>query len=210
YTAGTDTLIDLGDAFRDDNENGVYDSGEFIISKGGSSSCTNAAIVLAYAANGYGGTEPARANTCTGLLAGVVRRQIIIFFSSDAVVGSAYTVAPFTSTTANTFEFYLSSFGPSGSLLPLPFGTTVSAVVTSPAAGCSVSDLFPTTIGNSTNTGTAATLDVARNYHRHSVTLTGTPLTTTAAAVACSGGNLRVTYTTSVSGTSSTINIAIP
>ncbi len=215
FDAG-DTLIDLGDAFRDDNENGVYDAGEFVVSKGGTSTCANAATVLAYSATGYGGTEPARANTCTGALAGVVRRQIVLFFSSDVGNGAAITTTPFSTATADTFQFYLNGVGTTSNLLPLPFGASVSATVVSPATGCAVSGLFPTTVSNAANTGTATTLNVARNYHTHSVILTGTPavaatLTTPAVpAITCSGGTLRVSYTTTVSGTSRTVDIAIP
>jgi hypothetical protein len=227
YSAGTDTLIDLGDAFRDDNENGVYDAGEFIISKGGSSICANFATVLAYSATGYGGTEPSRnsytnpstgvtTNYCTGALAGVVRKQIIIFFSSDDGDGAAITTSPFNSAVARSFQFYLYGKGTTGNLLPLPLGTSVSTVVYSPASGCTASDLFPITVGNAANTGTATTLAVAQNYHIQTVTLTGTPgvaasgSTPAIPAVTCSGGYLKVTYTTTVSGTSGTVYIPIP
>ncbi len=215
YTAGTDTLIDLGDAYRDDNENGVYDAGEFVITKGGSTTCTGAGGL---SSTGYGGGQPARVNTCTGALAGVVRRQIPIFFSSNialdpqAVANAGVTfiktgTTSFTGTAAKTLTFYVKGSGPSGSLLPLPSGTTVNA--TSQTAGCTASNLFPTTVSNAIYTGTSAAEDI-NLYYSFQVTLTGTPATSTAAAITCAGASLQVSYTTTVSGVSGVLYYTVP
>ena len=212
YDTG-DTLTDMGDAYRDDNENGVYDSanGEFLISKGGTGACANGNGLSTggsgtggISTTGYGGSIPARGSTCDSNLAGTVRRQIVIFFSSYNAVGTAVTTSSFTGgATPTPFRFYLNSSGPTGSLIPLPSGTTVSAAITSPATGCSASDLSPSSIGNSTYTGTSATENVGSSYP-FTVTLTGT------ASVNCAGATLKISYTTSVSGASNFLNFTIP
>lgn len=104
-----DTLIDIGDAYRDDNENDAYDAaGEFLIPRSGTSVCT-----------GSGDAAPARANTCDGRLATTVRKQAIILLSDSTPNTPNYTGA------ADRVEFQLAS---SGNLnLPMPAGTTVTA-----------------------------------------------------------------------------------
>ena len=111
YDAGIDTLIPIGDAYRDDNENAVYDSatGEFLIPRGGVTACA-----------GVGEPFPSRANTCDTSLQTTVRQQAVILFSStvpqlDVVAGG----------TTSGFSFLLGSLD--NVLLPLPAGTTVSA-----------------------------------------------------------------------------------
>lgn len=128
YDAGTDTLINLGEAYRDDNENGAYDSsagGEFLIPRGGSSSCA-----------GAGGSFPARLNTCDDKLSTTVRQQAVILFSStnpDLELLSLST---------GGMSFLLRSLD--NRLLPLPVGTTVSAtardVNSNDGATCSIAD----------------------------------------------------------------------
>jgi hypothetical protein len=200
YTAGTDILVDLGDAYRDDNENGIYDAGEFVIAKGGTTTCAGAGGL---SATGFGGAQPARANTCTSALAGVVRRQIPIFFSSYNAIGTAITVSPFNTPAVAPFKFYINGTGTTGNLLPLPFGTSVSATITSPSTGCTASGLTPTTVSNTPYTGLSATENVALSYP-FTVYLTGSP------TVNCSGAVLQISYTTTVSGASNFLSFTIP
>jgi hypothetical protein len=116
-----DTLIDIGDAYRDDNENGVYDiEGEFTLPRRGTNSCA-----------GTGAAAPARANTCDGMLATTVRKQAIILFSRSAPrtppapsANGETVIAPFVVTAASV-SFQLASFGNPN--LPMPAGTTVTA-----------------------------------------------------------------------------------
>lgn len=73
-----DTLSDMGDAYRDDNDESQlkqYDSGEFTISRGGTLPCV-----------GAGGSVPAVANTCTGTPATTVRKQLVLTMSGSVAV----------------------------------------------------------------------------------------------------------------------------
>ncbi len=67
-------FTDLGNAYRDDNENGQWDLGEFFVPRAGSSTCT-------------GGVN-GKANTCDGVWgpADVRAQAIVIFASSTAVI----------------------------------------------------------------------------------------------------------------------------
>jgi hypothetical protein len=212
YTAGTDTLTDMGDAYRDDNENGVYDAGEFLISKGGASACPNGngsstggTGTGGISTTGYGGAVPARGNTCDGNLAGTIRKQIVIFFSSYNMQATAITVTPFTGgATPASFSFTVGGRTADGlQYVPMPSGTTVAAVVTSPASGCTASNLSDTTLSNTSYTGTSSTENVLLQY-RLSVTLTGT------STVNCQGATLQITTTTSASGATRTFPLTIP
>ena len=134
YDAGADTLIPIGDAYRDDDENGAYDSasGEFVIPRGGSTACA-----------GVGWTFPSRANTCDASLATTVRQQAVLFYSS--------TVPAITTTLSlSLVQFKLASLD--NPLLPLPAGTTVNVEAgdTTPAnlVNCTVVKTFGTTIPN--------------------------------------------------------------
>ncbi len=141
YDAGIDTLVDIGDAYRDDNENGQYDAaglGEFVIPKGGTTACA-----------GAGGASPARANTCTGAAtqATTVRQQTVLLFASsraqltvmqDAVAGSD-----------SIFKVRLNSYDPQFpqlSLLPMPAGTTIAASTS--ATGCKIGAVTPSVVPN--------------------------------------------------------------
>lgn len=85
YDAG-DTFNDLGNAFRDDNEDGTYSSATdgFTVPRNGSSACLN-----------NGAPAPlnvltGRANTCDGLWGGAdVRAQGIVVFSTDDLTMTA-------------------------------------------------------------------------------------------------------------------------
>jgi hypothetical protein len=110
FDSGIDTLLDIGDAYRDDNENGIYELGEFLIPRLGTVACA-----------GFGAPGPARANTCNGRLSTTVRKQAVILFSSSTAAAATNYVQR-----ANTsMSFQLSSAN--NRLLPVPAGSTVSA-----------------------------------------------------------------------------------
>lgn len=113
YDEAVDTLIDQGDAYRDDNENGRFDVGEFVVPRGSSGLCA-----------GRGGIYPARANSCDGLPTATVRAQSILILSSS------YSQIETGAVTTGGFDFNL--FGNYGSgwagpRLPMPAGTSISA-----------------------------------------------------------------------------------
>ncbi len=207
YDTGTDILADQGDAYRDDNENGQYDLGEFVIARGGILPCP-----------GVGGTSPARANACTGLLPTTVRGQVIILFSPTAKepIYTRITNTPFSSPDAAPFKFYLNGNGTAGNLLPLPINTSVAVKVMSPTTGCTAADLYPAQVPN-----TAPTTDPSNNIGKLNpfvVTLTGTPAvvdattgTITTPAILCSGAVLQIDTYSPVSGNSWRLsNIMVP
>lgn len=106
---GSDTLVQIGDAYRDDNENNLFDAGEFTLTRGGVATCI-----------GSGGPFPGRANTCDGLLATTVRQQAVILFSSST------PRLQVTSQSLSSVQFRLGSSAPTP-LLPMPAGTTITA-----------------------------------------------------------------------------------
>lgn len=130
FDAG-DTLMDLGDAYRDDNENGQYDAGEFVIPKGGTITCA-----------GSGEPAPSRANTCTGLLPTSVRQQAVILYSST---GAAVTVVTAPTSATNTFVVIRVNSA-DNLLLPMPSGTGVSAVPV--VTGCTIGTISPANVPN--------------------------------------------------------------
>lgn len=153
YDAGTDTLVDIGDAYRDDNEDGTYNAGEFVIPKSGVIACS-----------GSGGAFPSRANTCTGNASqsATVRQQVVLMFASSA---AAFTVTtPATSAAISFVAIRINSVD--HPLFPMPAGTTVSALALSSA--CTIGTISPTVVPN-TATGSAA----AQMGSIHSIGLTG-------------------------------------
>ncbi len=134
YDAG-DTLLNIGDAYRDDNENGIYDtvSGEFVVPRNGTSVCA-----------GAGAPFPARVNTCDANLATTVRQQAVILFSSTT------PVFDLTSVTTGSVSFKLRSS--TNTLLPLPAGTTFTAQAidtnTTDGFACAVDQSYGTPVPN--------------------------------------------------------------
>lgn len=147
YNAGVDTLIKIGDAYRDDNENSTYDtsSGEFLIPRGGSELCT-----------GSGGPFPSRVDTCDSSLSTTVRQQTVILFSSSSPKLET------TSVTLGGVSFRLRSAD--NLLLPLPAGTTFSAQATDSntidGAACAVDQTYGTPVAN-VQPGTNPAADIA-------------------------------------------------
>jgi hypothetical protein len=122
-----DTLNDIGNAYRDDNEDGSYTPGEFRINRGGAVACA-----------GQSGTFPAQSNTCDGLLATTVRQQVVILFSSSTPVLTDVTW-DFESISATV----RSADNPS---LPMPVGTKIAAEVS--GGTCAVDKQFGSPVVN--------------------------------------------------------------
>lgn len=136
FDAGGDTLINIGDPYRDDNENAVYDaagSGEFLIPRLGNVACA-----------GAGEPYPSRADTCDSSLATTVRQQAVILFSSSN------PVFELTSVSRGSIGFKLRSR--TNTLLPLPAGTTFSAKATdsntADGLACAVDQIYGTPVVN--------------------------------------------------------------
>ncbi len=174
YDAGLDTLVDIGDAYRDDNENGQYDGGEFVIPKSGVALCA-----------GAGSPFPARANTCTGAAnqSATVRQQTVLLFASGS---AAFTLI----SAANSFvTVRVNSAG--YPLLPMPYGTTISAATT---GTCKAGTITPATVPNkgpglpSTQLGTLHTIALST----------------------CAAGDTVMVIATSPSGVVSTASYSVP
>jgi len=133
YSAG-DTLYEMGDLYRDDNENGVWDAGEFKILLSSSSD------PLCPGGNLVGEPYPSTGR-CTGILSTMVRQQVVVMNSSSSpllynwggVAGSTITFDMVSSDKNN---------------LPMPAGTTVSTtVIRSSGSTCSLI-AFPAAVPN--------------------------------------------------------------
>jgi hypothetical protein len=156
-----DTLINIGDAYRDDNENGSYNSiaGEFLIPRGvanGTPACGDS-----------GGPFPSRLNTCDSSLQTTVRQQAVVLFSSSTLVplnALNATTRALTSLVISTQNISFLLRSASNRLLPLPAGTTISATatdsVTTDGATCAVDQVFGSPVVN-VKPGTDPAADIA-------------------------------------------------
>jgi hypothetical protein len=146
-----DQLIEMGDPFRDDDENGNYDANidGFYLGLGGKL-LTTANGTQTVACPTSGEPTPSTQATCDGKLQTVVRQQVIILNSSSHP-------QPLSTLNGNLdlsgsplqFAFTLRSAGTGNRKLPLPAGTTVTAAFASgPSASCSVTSVTPSTVGN--------------------------------------------------------------
>lgn len=144
YDAGIDTLVSIGNAYRDDNENGVFDSGEFVLPRGGTLVCPST-----------GAPFPSATDTCDSSLETTVRQQATILYSSSSPDFSApqfSSQAVLLSTplgTITTIQYSNVSLrigSDVNTLLPMPAGTTVTAE----AAGgqCAVDKQFGSPVPN--------------------------------------------------------------
>jgi hypothetical protein len=137
FDSGTDTLIQLGDVYRDDNENGIYSAATdgFFLSVAG----TGTAVACSSAG------EPApTTGSCYPQLETIVRQQVIILNSSthpEPISGGNLT-----NLTTGGFDVTLRSLDNHN--LPLPAGTAVSAAFASGSTTCSVTSVTPSTVGN--------------------------------------------------------------
>lgn len=114
YTKNIDKLVsNIGDFFRDDNENNLYDSsfGEFIYRRGAS----GGSLCSPSTAKQPNINIP---NTCDDNLDAVIREQIIFAFSSDDAFIENVKIG------AGLFEFQV--FGNQSSSVPMPSGTTIA------------------------------------------------------------------------------------
>ena len=149
FDAG-DQLLNIGDAYRDDNENGTYETarGEFLIPRGvgnGTPSCANS-----------GGPFPSRQDTCDSSLQTTVRQQAVILFSSSNVDLVTSSVS------RGSVSFVLRS--KQNSLIPVPAGTTIASTATdsntTDGAACAVDEVFGTPVQN-VQPGTNPIADIA-------------------------------------------------
>ena len=143
-----DTLINIGDAYRDDNENNAYDaagSGEFLIPRLGTAFCA-----------GTGAPFPSRVNTCDASLATTVRQQVVLLFSSTN------PLFELTSATVGNVQFKMRSS--TNTLLPLPAGTIFTAKATdsntTDGFTCAIDQTFGTPVAN-VQPGTNPNADIA-------------------------------------------------
>jgi hypothetical protein len=192
FDAGIDSVFDQGDAYRDDNENGQYDIGEFVITRGGSLVCS-----------GSGGSLPSRADTCSGVssIATTVRGQAIISYSSGIPLGTAISTSTvnYNNSAGAKFRFRLNGIGEgsnllNNTLLPMPLETSV--VVTTGATGCSVGQLDQASVPNVS----LGFNPLINNGSLHDVLLTG---------AGCHGASLNIVTTTKL-GTKRSISILVP
>ncbi len=134
YDAG-EAFTDLGNAYRDDNDSGVYDSGEFSVPRAGAVACT-------------GGTN-GRLNTCDGVWGTVdVRAQAMVIFSTSAAsITGTYTSTGAGTATLGSLDVTLADTNGNS----LAGGSAISVIVTSASnSGCTANlpiSAIPNTLG---------------------------------------------------------------
>ncbi len=155
YDPGIDGLFDLGDAYRDDNENGQYDVGEFVIPKNsGNQPCPPTPVSV-----------PSKDMTCSWTappLATTVRQQLVVMIPSSAAMFTVMTPATAISDTFVTVRVNSAAHP----LLPMPMGTVISADALSSA--CTIGKITPSIVPN-TSPGTPS----SQLGSYHSIGLTG-------------------------------------
>lgn len=117
YTAGVDTLLsNIGDFFRDDNENNQQDVGEFTYTRGATGATCTASTI----------DQPNIPGTCDNGLDVVLRQQVLTAFAheSPTFVGLSGIDQAMTTITSTGFTFQI--FGNSIKTVPMPSGTTVA------------------------------------------------------------------------------------
>ena len=149
FDAGIDTLVDMGDAYRDDDESGTFDAiqGEFVVARGSTGTCA-----------GAGWPVPSRANTCDSATAATtVRQQIMLIMSGS---GATLTTGR-GDITSSSITFRLNDDnGLSGNgtdlspsyVNPMPYGTKVEATAVDNTASnnatCTVASTLPSVVPN--------------------------------------------------------------
>lgn len=142
FDPGTDTLIQLGDAYRDDNEDGLFTVGEFRIPRNVSGAeCANA-----------GAPFPSIAGSCDMLLATTVRQQATILLASSSAalinvainrVDATVQISGVTQTISVPVAVDVRIGSADYPLLPMPAGTTVAMTAVdsndSDGAACTIS-----------------------------------------------------------------------
>lgn len=152
YDDGTDRLVPIGDAYRDDNEDAQFNSGEFLVPRGGTELCGST-----------GAPYPSRQDTCDSLLATTVRQQTTIMFSS-----STANIKRVTSTRGSISFNLTSDFNP---LLPMPAGTKVVAAPKDNTEGNGLSCGVNRVLGSTVVNVTPGTDPSADRSTRHSIEL---------------------------------------
>lgn len=152
FDAVVDTIVQVGNAYRDDNEDLIYVAANdsFLLTRNpvGVGSCPAPS-----------GTYPSQADTCVpDALATTVRQQAVILFAASTPV--LYQVprpvvpgvsgAPGVSLSTSSLEFRMGSGGNGLELLPMPAGTLVAVTVvdgsTANNLACAVSDVSGSTV----------------------------------------------------------------
>jgi len=130
YDTGVDTFTDLGNAFRDDNENGSFDGGEFSVPRAGLvSSGNNCPGLLGKPGSCDGAWGPAD-----------VRKQATIVFASSQAIISAL------SQTATSLTYSVSDINGNS----MPTGSKISVTAASSSGNCIIvsggSNVLPNTL----------------------------------------------------------------
>lgn len=143
---GGDTFTDMGNAYRDDDENGVFTPGEFSVPRAGSKAC----------ASGLG-----RSNTCDWEWGpNEVRKEaVLVLATSTAKIASvpSYTTntvsvtvttpsGTSTSTVTNYTRMVLTVSDQKGNSMAT--GTTFSSKFVSGSTSCTIVDTFPSVLSN--------------------------------------------------------------
>jgi hypothetical protein len=185
-----ETLTDMGDAYRDDDESGSFNVSEFVLTRGGTSTCTSSAM----------GKPPSRANTCDpNTAATTVRAQTVLLMASSTAV--------FTLDNANTSPARLvfransntdcKDSATSNCLLPLSASTTFKAEVVG-SKDCTAGEVSPATVGNRAPDLTDITAQLGTVH---------TVILTAADGKTCKGATVRVTATAVHAATSQEFTI---
>ena len=125
-------FTDLGQAMRDDNENGTYDSGEFFIPRAGAAACAGSSPT---------GAGPGRPNSCDGTWGTVdVRKQTIVVFAGRAARISALSSAP----RDGSFDVLISDENNNS----LPTGSAIALTVRAIDGSACQAELGTTTVPN--------------------------------------------------------------
>ena len=119
YNAAVDKLDhNLGDFFRDDNEDNLYNSnlGEYLYKRGASGAICEASKI----------EQPNIAGTCDNGLDAVLRQQLLFSFASNTPTfyGVSGTDTAMTNITSTFFTFQV--YGNSAKTVPMPSGTTIA------------------------------------------------------------------------------------
>lgn len=132
FDAGVDVLTNMGDAYRDDDEDYSFDAGEFVLPRGGSGVCPSG--VYPY---------PAKADTCNDQLATTVRQQTVILLSSTNSTATWVSTSSVASATIDgvtqtvpvitSYVFKVASW--QYTQLPMPAGTIVEVSATDQTPG---------------------------------------------------------------------------
>lgn len=122
FTKGTDTLLNnIGDLFRDDNENNIYDPvlGEYVYRRGSNEdTCGRSSI-----------GQPNISGTCDGNLDGVLRQQLLFAFASDTPTFFGLSGIDESMSTIMNDSFIFQIFGNTLKKVPMPSGTRVGVTV---------------------------------------------------------------------------------